>query len=87
MLACTAGCDLGTRLEVALWECDQYQVTTTIVGRSALVGAIGGALGGVLGILFPTTTIVAGRSTLERETQCPTVEEVQERFNFSMECE
>ena len=84
-MACTAGCDLGTRLEAALWECDQNQVTTTIVGRSALVGAIGGALG-VLGILFPTTTIVAGRSTLERETQCPTVEDVQESFNFSMEC-
>ena len=36
MLACTSG-DLRSRLEVALLECEEYFVTTTIVGggRSA----------------------------------------------------
>ena len=84
MLACLAGTGLGGRLETALGECDQLAVTTTtVVGRSVL----GGALQGVLGLLFPTTTILAGRSDLERETQCSSALEVEQRLNSSMQCE
>ena len=83
-MTCLAGTSLGERLETALVECDQLAVTsTTVVGRSVL----GGALQGVLGLLFPTTTIVAGRSDLERETQCSSVLEVEQRLNSSMQCE